>query len=71
MRHPHADATYRVIPLADATFGVEVAIPDTSPTRVTSFPTEAAAEEWIAGHKQQAANGPTSQRRVFRRATRP
>jgi hypothetical protein len=58
-RHPHADATYRVIRRADRTFGVEVTIPDTEPTTVTSFATKADAEAWIADHKQRVA-GSTS-----------
>jgi hypothetical protein len=49
--HPHAEATYRVVPLPGGAFGVEVSIPDRSPTRVTSFDTEAAAEAWIAAAK--------------------
>src|SRR5271165_3474029 len=51
--HPHAAATYRVITLDDGSFGVEVTIPDSHPTTVKSFPTEADAEAWIAGHRQQ------------------
>jgi hypothetical protein len=51
--HPHADATYRVVLLADSTFGVEVVIPDTYPTTVSSFATEAAAEGWIARDKSR------------------
>lgn len=49
--HPHAEATYHVVPLSDGAFGVEVRIPDTHPTRVTSFATEAAAEAWITQDK--------------------
>ena len=55
-RHPHADATYRVVHRADRTFGVEVTIPETQPTTVTSFRTEADAEAWIAAHKQRVAD---------------
>ena len=51
--HPHAEATYRVVPLAGGTFGVEVVIPDTYPTTVSSFATEAAAEAWIARDKRR------------------
>src|SRR5438874_342631 len=29
--HPHAEATYRVVPLTDGTYGVEVTIPDSYP----------------------------------------
>jgi hypothetical protein len=53
--HPHADATYRVISLPDDSFGVEVTIPDTYPTKVSGFPTKAAARAWIAKHKRQVA----------------
>lgn len=55
MKHPHSDATYRVISRPDRTFGVEVTIPETSPTTVTSFATEADAEGWIAAHKKLVA----------------
>jgi hypothetical protein len=51
--HPHAEATYRVIPLQDGGFGVEVAIPNTFPTTVSRFPTEAAAEAWIEQKKKR------------------
>src|SRR4051794_5309717 len=46
--HPHAEATYRVIPLDDGSFGVEVRIPENYPTTVKPFGTEADAEAWIA-----------------------
>ena len=49
--HPHAEATYRVVPLTGGAFGVEVTIPDRYPTTVSSFETEAAAEDWIAQTK--------------------
>jgi hypothetical protein len=55
-RHPHAAATYRVVHLNNRTFAVEVTIPDTHPTTVTSFQTVAAAEAWIAAHKQRVAD---------------
>jgi len=49
--HPYAEAIYEVILLDAGGFGVKVSIPDTNPTMVTSFDTEAAAEAWIASHK--------------------
>ena len=60
--HPHAEASYRVISLPAGGFGVEVTIPDSSPTTVSSFETEADAEVWIAKHKdrveaQSSGNG--------------
>ena len=42
-----------MIPLKDGAFGVEVVIPETYPTTVTPFATEAEAEAWIARHKGQ------------------
>ena len=51
--HPHAAATYRVIALEDGSFGVEVNIPDSHPTVVKSFATEADAEAWIAAHQHR------------------
>jgi hypothetical protein len=54
--HPHAEATYRVVPLSGGVFGVEVKIPDTSPTTVSPFDSEAAAEAWIARTKERISN---------------
>ena len=51
--HPHAEATYRVIPLDDGAFGIEVTIPDSHPTRISRFETEADAEAWIADHRRR------------------
>jgi len=51
--HPHAEATYRVIPLDGGGFGVEVQIPDSYPTTVSSFPTKADADAWIVNHQAQ------------------
>ena len=58
--HPHAEATYTVVPLEDGTFGVKVAIPETYPTTVRPFASEAEAEAWIAKHKTQVEAGATS-----------
>ncbi len=51
MTHPHAGATYRTVPLKDGSFGVEIVIPGSYPTTMSSFSTEAKAAEWIARHK--------------------
>jgi len=51
--HPHAEATYSVVPLADGTFSVEVVIPESYPTKVSPFSTEADAEAWIAEHRRR------------------
>lgn len=51
--HPHAEATYRVVPIDGGSFSVEVSIPDSLPTRVSTFKTEADAEAWIAEHQNR------------------
>jgi hypothetical protein len=51
--HPYAEAAYRVVELPGGAFGVEVKIPDSNPTTVSSFATEADAEAWIARNKQR------------------
>ena len=66
-RHPYAEATYRVVITADQTFGVEVTIPETHPTTVTSFATAADAEGWIAAHKRRVAESGSGRARWKRR----
>ena len=51
--HPYADAIYEIVPLAVGGFGVKVSIQDISPTTVSRFNTEVAAEAWIASHKSR------------------
>ena len=51
--HPHADATYRVIPIEDSAFAVEVSIPETYPAKVSPFAAKADAEAWIAKHQRR------------------
>jgi hypothetical protein len=64
--HPHAEARYRVVQFEDGSFGVEVTIPDTNPTTVSRFTSEAAAEEWIAEHRRRVQS-PTQPGGWFRR----
>jgi hypothetical protein len=68
--HPHAEATYRVIPCDNGSFGVEVNIPDRNPTRVSTFKTEADAEAWIAEHRRRVQSQ-TGSGRQFRRPIGP
>lgn len=65
--HPHAAAVYEIVPLDNGGFGVKVSIPDTNPTTVSSFATEAAAAAWIDSHKSrvQAQSRPGT---IFRRS---
>ena len=68
--HPHAEATYRVIPFDNGSFGVEVSIPDSHPTTVSMFKTQADAEAWIAEHRRRVESQ-TQSGRQFRRSIRP
>jgi hypothetical protein len=63
-KHPHADGAYRIFPLKDGAYGVEVAIPDRCPAMVTSFATEEAAQAWITEHQRQAKSGPRLPKRM-------
>jgi hypothetical protein len=63
MRHPHAEAAYRVIRLGDGAFAVEVRIPQTNPTTVSAFSSEAAAQTWIAQHRGRVETPPLTTRR--------
>jgi hypothetical protein len=58
--HPHAEATYRVLPRDDGSFDIEVTIPDTHPTRISPFKTERDAEAWIADHQRRVQEHATS-----------
>jgi hypothetical protein len=66
--HPHAEASYRVIPFDDGSFGIEITIPDSYPTTVSKFKTEADAEAWIAEHQRRVQSQTQSGRR-FRGAS--
>ena len=65
--HPYAEAIYEVILLDAGGFGVKVSIPDTNPTMVSSFDTEAAAEAWSASHKTRI-QAQSQSGTVFRRS---
>jgi hypothetical protein len=65
--HPYAEAVYRVVELRGGAFGVEVKIPEASPTTVSSFETEADAEAWIARNKQRVLEQ-SEPRNPFRRS---
>ena len=49
---PQPEATYRVIPIDDGAFAVEVSIPERHPAKVSPFATKADAEAWIADHRR-------------------
>jgi hypothetical protein len=59
LTHPHIDATYRVFPVKDGSFGVEVIVPGTNPAAVTPFTTQASAEAWVVKHKARIEADPS------------
>jgi hypothetical protein len=67
--HPHAEATYRIVPLSGETFGVEVLIPGSNPTTVSSFASETEAAEWIERKKNRVVSE-MSEKKGFHRAAR-
>ena len=66
----NSDATFRVFQQSDGTYAVEITIPDAYPTTVTNFATEAAAEDWLAGYKQQVEAIPARGARSWRNRTK-
>lgn len=54
--HPHAEASYRTVPLEDGAFAVEITIPGTYPTTMRSFKTEGEAGEWVTAHKVSSSS---------------
>src|SRR5579859_7356384 len=45
------DAESRIFLQEDGTYAVEIRMPDSFPTTVTSFTTEAAAESWVENYR--------------------
>ena len=60
---PAAQASFRLVPQQDGSYGVEVTIPETYPTMVTGFADAEAAESWIVKYKERVEAGPPSRRR--------
>jgi hypothetical protein len=71
MKHPHADATYRVVSHLDSAYAVEVTIPASNPTLVTSFATVGDAETWIARHRARVAESTQQHGGQWRRRPKP
>jgi hypothetical protein len=61
-RHPHAEATYRILSRLGMEYAVEVSIPGMNPTIVSGFATEEQAVSWVAGHRERVMSGPLLQR---------
>ncbi len=64
------ETTFRVVEQSAGAYAVEVTIPDSFPTLVTSFPTEAAAEAWIVGYRERLEVARTRGKRTWRTRSR-
>ena len=51
--HPHAEAAYEVVAAGGDAFVVRIVIPGSYPTTVSGFSSQAAAERWVADHKER------------------
>ncbi|HZU90223.1 MAG TPA: hypothetical protein VE993_13285 [Stellaceae bacterium] len=69
--HPHTGASYRILPRDDGAFAVEVTIPDSNPTTVSSFATKADAEAWIDQHRRRIESQAVSGRWFRKHDARP
>jgi hypothetical protein len=68
--HPHEGATYKIVELADGTFGVEVSVPESQLTKVSGLTDHASAQRWITRHQDRVAAGPL-ERLPFRKRVQP
>ena len=57
--HPHLGATHRFLPQTrDDAYAVEVSVRGMSPSTVSGFITQAAAERWVAEHRASKMSDP-------------
>ena len=62
LKNLYEEATYRVLAQEDATYAVEVTVPEAFPAMVRSFATADDAEVWISEHKRKAESGRSASR---------
>lgn len=65
LKNRNCEAVFRIFAQDDSSYAIEVVVPDSSPTTVSSFPTEAAAEKWIVGYKARVEADDGRPRRSF------
>jgi len=59
IKNRNSDATFRIFCRDDASFAIEVEVPDSPPTIVSSFDTAQAAELWIEAFKKRVEESHT------------
>jgi hypothetical protein len=65
IKNRNCEAIFRIFAQDDSSYAIEVVVPESSPTTVSSFPTEAAAEKWIVGYKARVEADDGRPRRSF------
>jgi hypothetical protein len=65
IKNRNCEAVFRIFAQDDSSYAIEVVVPESSPTTVSSFPTEAAAEKWIVGYKARVEADDGRPRRSF------
>jgi ABC-type Fe3+-hydroxamate transport system substrate-binding protein len=64
------ETIFRIFTQDSGEFAIEITIPDSFPTTVKSFPTEAAAEAWIAGYRDRLEAAKARGKRSWRTRSR-
>jgi hypothetical protein len=65
LKNRNCEAVFRIFAQDDSSYAIEVVVPDSSPTTVSSFPTEADAEKWIVSYKARVEADDGRPRRSF------
>ena len=69
IKNRNCDATFRIFTRDDASFAIEVEVPESPPTTVSSFDTAHAAEQWIEAFKKRVEESNTRRPSYFRNRT--
>jgi hypothetical protein len=65
LKNRNCEAVFRIFAQDDSSYAIEVVVPESSPTTVSSFPTQDAAEKWIVGYKARVEADDGRGRRTF------
>ena len=69
IKNRNCEATFRIFRKDDASFAVEVEVPEAPPTIVSSFDTTQAAELWIDAFRKRVEESQTRRPTYFRNRT--
>jgi len=69
IKNRNGEATFRIFSRDDASFAIELEIPESPPTTVSSFDTERAAELWIDAFRKRVEESNNRRPGYFRNRT--